>query len=446
MTGLRIELRRAAMLIAMPVLVFLGVFAVLSKQPAGVTLWPSINAGLSVSLMLLAPLAAGIAAWAGGREHRRRTGYLTALSSRRPEAVRLVQIAPTLIWAALAALLAIAVTFTLTAVRTKWGGPALLWTISPVIGLAFTAAIGFVIGRVVNWRFTPLVVAASTYVALAYNQTRYGHWAWTGLSPVQTVTGTVFWKFNNALGTGLILWFTGGTCLAICAWLIAEMRSSRAFGWPMAVAASLSGALSIAGVATVLSQHAIVFKQPAHATLVCSGSSPRLCLHPAFAAAAAELQPRLMLLDERLAGTPAHFDQADQKIRAGDPALGSATVSIAMDSLVSGYADAAVYEMVQAKLGAACEQAQGGSDQAARRQQVSFAIASMITDWLTAPADAQPDSNAATRISQQLGDPQLQTAVLSFQRSSEAQKRQLLQRLYPKITSCSATPQDLLGR
>src|SRR6202041_3519959 len=72
--------------------------------------------------------AAGLAAWAGSREGRRRTGDLVATTPRAVWARQSVALAGTLGWMLLAFLAGVAVLYIQTALQATWGGPP-LWPV-----------------------------------------------------------------------------------------------------------------------------------------------------------------------------------------------------------------------------------------------------------------------------------------------------------------------------
>ena len=112
--------------------------------------------------------AAGLAAWAGSREGRRKTADLVAATPRAAWARQSVVLAGTLGWLLLAFLAGVAVLYIQTGLQATWGGPPLWPVFVGAAGVTVVAVIGFACGVLFPGRFTaPLaaIVALVLYQA-----------------------------------------------------------------------------------------------------------------------------------------------------------------------------------------------------------------------------------------------------------------------------------------
>jgi hypothetical protein len=108
--------------------------------------------------------AAGLAAWAGSREGRRKTGDLVATTPRAVWARQSVALAGTLCWMLLAFLAGVAVLYIQTALQATWGGPPLWPVFVGVAGVTATTVLGFTAGVFFPGRFTAPLAAILVFV------------------------------------------------------------------------------------------------------------------------------------------------------------------------------------------------------------------------------------------------------------------------------------------
>lgn len=445
MTALRIELRRSAALLAMPLLVFVGAYFVVSHLRPGVALWPDVNAQVNIALVLVAPLSAGVAAWCGSREHRRRTHYLRASSSRAVSAVAMTELAAVLMWCVTAFALVVGAAFVRTARAAHDGRPSIAWTVESLSGLAMFVVLGFIVGRVLHWRVVPPLVAVASYLVLAYGQVQFGKTWVTTLSPVLSVFGDVFWQFNSRLATGQTLWLLGLAATAVLAWCVALQMAAR-IGVPHMTTLLLVPAVgtAAAGITLVHAQNGMVYTRPATFSYTCAGTSPRVCVHPAFVDALEPLRGQLALLDARLVGTAASFRGVRQKLRAGDPPLGEPVVSVGLDDLRPGFAERAVSEMVVQRFIGACRTTASPAQAEAESLGVQTRVLqTTVISWLQSPAPAAAESvGRAARITSGLQPMAVARAASWFLQRSEASRRTWLRQHYAAFEQCSLTPSD----
>ena len=115
-------------------------------------------------LVYLCVFAAGLAAWVGTREGRRKTGDLLATTARAAWARQATVLAATAFWMVLAFLAETAVIYVQTAGQATWGGPP-LWPVAVGVVCTFAAcAIGFTAGTLFPGRFTAPIVAVAVFV------------------------------------------------------------------------------------------------------------------------------------------------------------------------------------------------------------------------------------------------------------------------------------------
>src|SRR5580693_5587319 len=106
--------------------------------------------------------AAGLAAWAGSREGRRKTADLVATTPRAAWARLSAALAGTLSWLLLAFLAGVAVLYIQTALQATWGGPPLWPVFVGAAGVTVITVIGFTCGVAFPGRFTAPLVAVGT--------------------------------------------------------------------------------------------------------------------------------------------------------------------------------------------------------------------------------------------------------------------------------------------
>ena len=110
--------------------------------------------------------AAGLAAWAGSREGRRKTVDLVATTSRATWARLSIALAGTLCWLLLAFLAGVAVLYIQTALQATWGGPPLWPVFVGAAGVTVTTVIGFTAGVFFPGRFTAPLVAILVFLRI----------------------------------------------------------------------------------------------------------------------------------------------------------------------------------------------------------------------------------------------------------------------------------------
>jgi hypothetical protein len=108
--------------------------------------------------------AAGLAAWAGSREGRRKTLDLVGTTPRAAWARQSVALAGTLCWVLLAFLAGVAVVYGQTALQGAWGGPPLWPVFVGVACVSVVTVLGFAAGVFFPGRFTAPLTAIGVVV------------------------------------------------------------------------------------------------------------------------------------------------------------------------------------------------------------------------------------------------------------------------------------------
>jgi hypothetical protein len=346
---LRLEIRHSPFLWALPVLAVLFYYDTYRTAVGLPPIW-TIRATVVTDHMLIdfSVFAAGLAAWTGSREGRRKTGDLLATTVRAAWARRATVFAGTAFWTLLAFLAGVALVYVQTAIQATWGGPP-LWPVAVgLLGVAASCAIGFTCGTFFPGRFTAPLVAVAVLV-LDY----VGHGAantgstTTGtygvLSPAQPTTAPdvgVFYHVAPDVSIAQVM-FIGGVII-VMAGLLALSPVAGGVGKRVVAAAVVlvacgaaasATAFSLAGTAqyasatgwTIPALHDAASDQPVPYTPECARSGFPVCVHPAFAAylhaATAALQPAAA----EIAGLPGAPVRAEQVASTVLPAAAGTT-------------------------------------------------------------------------------------------------------------------------
>jgi len=163
--ALRLELKRNAVPYVLPLLVAVFYFDTLRTADGFPPVW-TLRASVIGDHMLFefCVFAAGLAAWAGSREGRRKTLDLVATTPRAAWARLSTALAGTLCWLLLAFLAGVAVLYIQTALQATWGGPPLWPVFVGAAGVTAVTLIGFTAGVFFPGRFTAPLVAIGVLV------------------------------------------------------------------------------------------------------------------------------------------------------------------------------------------------------------------------------------------------------------------------------------------
>jgi hypothetical protein len=299
-------------------------------------------------VFLFSAFAAGLAAWTGSREGRRKTSDLVSTTPRAAWARLNLALAGTLCWILLAFGVGVGVLYVQTALQATWGGPP-LWPV--LVGLAAVTAvtmIGFVCGVVFPGRFTAPLVAIGVLGAsmVGFRQALSVHGpsdTYALLSPDNSPpvidAGTYYHvapdllivQFMFMAGIAVALFGVLGLVTMLRAAAVGAGALRAAFaraafasrdGWPLRAAALLMvgcgvaasvTAYTLAGTARpdavggwqIPALHSAASDQPVPVTMDCtSGTGFQVCLHPAFAYYRDDVAAALDPLAAEIAGLP----------------------------------------------------------------------------------------------------------------------------------------------
>jgi len=127
---LRLEIRRSVVPWAVPLLVALFLFDTYRTAAGLPPVWTVRSSVITDNLLEeFIPFAAGLAAWVGSREGRRKTRDLLATTVRPALARQACALGATLFWLLLVFLAGVVVLYVATALQATWGGPP-LWPVA----------------------------------------------------------------------------------------------------------------------------------------------------------------------------------------------------------------------------------------------------------------------------------------------------------------------------
>jgi hypothetical protein len=167
---LRIELRRNAMPWVLPLIAALFWFDSYrpsTGQPPLYVLRTFWNMGQGHTIIDFGPFVAGVAAWMGSRDGRRRTRDLVTAGARARYAVQLATWAATAIWAVGAYLVFVGVLFAAYAHQGVAGEPPWWWVAVGATAVAAFSAAGFAVGAFFASRFAAPLAAFGGFFAMA---------------------------------------------------------------------------------------------------------------------------------------------------------------------------------------------------------------------------------------------------------------------------------------
>ncbi|MDG4833997.1 hypothetical protein O7627_32520 [Solwaraspora sp. WMMD1047] len=366
MTLIGIELRRGPGLWTLPVLTVVGVFMARAQLSTD-TVWSYATGAVTSAPMLMAPLAVGVAAWAGGRSQRRGVRHAWLLAGRDPVQAPLIEAGVLVACAAVAYILVAVVTLLPTAAAATWGGPFWWWLASAGAGFAAMVAVAYGVGVLVPGRFTPFAVALLTYLATTWNLGNSG--ADYAMFPTTVELIAPFNAPHTPTMRGQVLWFTGSALSALTL-ITVKVRSSA---WLMFPAVALSVTLTAAGAALIVNENGRYVDLNRHITWSCTGNSPQVCIHPAFATSLPAISEQAQAIERRLTSTPFAITRVEQRPRGvgGQPTPGA--VAYALDTPTADHYHRAGLDIAIAALGV---------DSCARRRDTdAHAMAQLLVAW-----------------------------------------------------------------
>lgn len=344
MSVLGTELKRSSMLVAAPLLVFLGALATWRGLVHGVRIWDVTGTALLGAIQLMGPVSAGIAAWAAGRERRRKLRYLRVLGVRNAAALPLIQLTAAVIWAVAAYLLVVVFFVARSGAGHYYGSFSIGPPAAAVAGLALHVVAGFAIGLALPWPMVPPLVVLLAYVYEGWNFD-YGGRPRYLLSPVTVEQADPFHTWPRGLFAQQSAWYVLVAGSVVLALALALTRNRR-------LVLALVVSLGLAGVAadSLRGFHGHFFAaQPPLFTYSCAQSTVRVCVHPAFGPALPDLLTAFGNVQRRLDGTPVPASSFRQLPRGPQVPPGPGQ-PIHLDDLSAGYAERAAAEFTQGLL------------------------------------------------------------------------------------------------
>jgi hypothetical protein len=330
---LRIDARRAAPVLAVPVLTLLGAVAAWRALLPGVAYWDDAVAALFASVRILGPASAALAAWVALREHR--LDYLRGLSPRSPAVGPLLD----LLLLGVITLSAYAVVAAIVAVKTlinvQAGHPQVMGLLAGALTLLVYAVLGYLAGRALPRLPTVAVAAALTYL---WGVLRPGAWTYL-LPPPEVEHIRPFAGLRTELLAGQALWSLGLGALLVTGYLWALVRRTRLVV-PLVAAAALIvvTTLWIQGQQrTPLTPRAFEYS--------CRQWPLTVCVHPALRTALPSLEAALTPLATRLSGTPGRFTRVEHRPDTDFPRPAHGVVYVHLRDLSPGYEHRAEQEI-----------------------------------------------------------------------------------------------------
>jgi hypothetical protein len=332
---LRIELRRNAMPWVLPLIAALFWFDSYrpsTGQPPLYLLRTFWNMGQGHTIIDFGPFVAGVAAWMGSRDGRRRTADLITTAVRTRYAAQLATWAATAIWAAGAYLVFVGVMFAVYAHQGVAGEPPWWWVAVGAMAVAAFSAAGFAVGAFFSSRFAaPLAAFAGFFAMVESSQTGFrdtGGWALilptNSHGNFQQDSG-IFYRYLPDLPIARLMFLAGIAVAALGLLGLPARAGGPRLRWAAAVVtvagvAATGTAVGLASTAR-LGPHGIVIPalhdaasdQPIGYTPVCGrADGVPVCLNPAYqpylADVTAALAPALREVSG-LPGTPVRISQ-----------------------------------------------------------------------------------------------------------------------------------------
>ncbi len=276
------EARRNLGLLLFPLVAALVVYTAFETLPKGIWLWSATSSSLQGALILVGPLAAGVAAWVASRDKRRGTEELIALSPRPMFQRDLMLWAATTAWLCLAYTLAAAVLLFLNYLGATWGSPVWWPVLLGLCGIVLDSSLGYAAGVYVGSRFTAPLVAVALYwiqgvtVYDLNSSVKY-------LSPLAGQEFTdVFFEDPYTINAPQSFWLLGLAALVLS--LVALKRSRSRRVWGVMLASVVVTAVGVTLLLRTPADYRVLQAKakPVPYEPVCVEKRVRVCVHPAY--------------------------------------------------------------------------------------------------------------------------------------------------------------------
>jgi hypothetical protein len=402
---LRLDARRTALLVAVPVLTLVGTTATVLSLCPSVAYWDNTVVALVNAVRFLGPVAAGLAAWAAVRE--RPLDYLRDLTARSPATGVLFDLL-LLSSAALVSYVAVTVlVVAVTLVQEEAGHPHPLGAVAGAGALVLHVVVGYLTGRVVPHRVTAALVLAVTSLWAALRVPGVSWWSL--LPPAALPHLDLFTTLRPAVFAAQVLWATGLTATLILGYVMwVTRRFLLVLPLAVALAATTAATLDLRG-----SSAGTVASVPAEP--VCRRWPLTVCVHPALRDALPRLMEQVTPVAARLNGTPGAFTRVEQRPAWMPVTVAGGVAAVHVDENLSpGYAARAVRQISEGlKDARACATPNG--------------YRAMVDAWLLGDDPrAVPDTRAARR----------------FASWSERRRRAWLRHHFAEYRTCALDRED----
>ncbi|MBT2209203.1 hypothetical protein [Actinomadura sp. NEAU-AAG7] len=410
---LRLDARRAAPLVAVPLLTAVGIAASVPSFVASVAYWDESLVTLLNAVRLLGPVAAGLAAWTAVRE--RPLDYLRELTARSPATGVLFDLL-LLSVAALVSFLAVTASVVVVALlRQEAGRPHPLGLAVGAGALVLHIVAGYLSGRVAPHRTTATVVLAATSLWAAL---RAPGVSWLSLLPPAAFPHLpLFTALRPAVLADQAVWTIGMTGALVLGYVVcATRRVMLVLPLVLVMAAIVVATLRLHGTGGGATS-------PAPAKPVCRAWPLTVCVHPALRGALPALMSAATPLASRLDGTPGAFTRVEQRPSWAPATVTDGVAAIHLDErLAPGFEGRAVRQIRDGLMDAsAC---------AAPRRPVSEGYRRLVDAWLAGEEPPSiPDVRAARR----------------FTSWGEQRRRTWLRLHFAYYRACALGPQDFDG-
>lgn len=290
---IRIETRRGVALLLSPLILaaawwmaWYGTYGAMYEVAfSGTYIWEEMSRSAKDSILTTGPLAAGIAAWAAGRNRRRGMGELlstTALPAACRELLTWAGVALPFAAVYLGLLILLGVP---TALNATWGMPLFGYVLVGLVSLLWDSALGFAAGHWLPSRFTAPLVAVALYVAHLLPMGASDYESGVGLlSPAaySNMAGADVFQEAPPIAVQQTLLFGG---LAVAALASVALRSGARRAGGVSLAASLIVA-TVGLVAALMSGNPYGFDALEAETVpfeyACEEGGIAVCVHPAY--------------------------------------------------------------------------------------------------------------------------------------------------------------------
>jgi hypothetical protein len=409
---LRVDARRTAVLVAVPVLAVLGLVLAWQSLIPGVAYWDNTVVAVSASVRLLGPATATLAAWGAVREHR--IDYLRSLTSRPAATGPLLDLLLLTVVALLAYGVVAAVAVVETLVRAGSGDLRPAGLLAGAAALVPHVVLGCLAGRLLP---SPLVVVAVAAATSLWAIGRTDGSSWLSLLPPATIGQVqLFDGLRPGVFNDQLIWSLGLGATLVLSYVWAVSRRA-------VVALPVAAALVVTAVGTVrLHGYGGAALAPAPTGYTCGRWPLTVCVHPALRPALPSLEAAVTPLAARLAGTPGAFTWVEQ-LPGDDPVtVRDGVARVHLTDLAPGYGHRAAQEIALGLVDSRACAAPG------RRR--GLAYGTMVSAWLL---DERPPS---------VPDP---AAARRFGRWSEQTRRNWLSEHYTDYRRCALGPYDFMG-